>query len=149
MNRWASFINRRRWLVLAASVFFVLLAGGLGAGVAEKLITGGYIDQSSASAQADRELADRFGAGTPNLVLLASTTGSVDAADARNAGLDLTSRLLGEPGVADVQSYWAAAGNPALQAALISTDGDQALILARVDGTESEAKEHVEALHDR
>jgi RND superfamily putative drug exporter len=149
MNRWASFINRRRWIVLAVSVVLIVLAGALGAKVSDKLITGGYIDQSSASAQADRELADRFGAGTPNLVLLASSSGSVDAADARQAGLDLTRRLRSEANVSEVQSYWAADGNPAMQAALRSTAGDQALILARVGGTESQAKKHVKQLHDR
>ncbi len=151
MNRWASLVHRRRWTVVAVSVVFVALAGLLGAHVSDRLITGGYVDQGSASAQADRELAARFGAGTPNLVLLAGTDGSgtVDAADARRAGLDLTRRLSAEADVTEVQSYWAAAGDPEARAALTSESGDKALILARVGGTESEAKEHVERLHDR
>jgi RND superfamily putative drug exporter len=136
-------------MVIAVSVVFIVLAGAAGAKVSDKLITGGYIDQSSASAQADRELANRFGAGTPNLVLLASSSGSVDSADARRAGLDVTRRLRSEASISEVQSYWAADGNPSLQAALKSRAGDQALILARVSGTESQAKERVEQLQDR
>ena len=96
MNRWADFVNRRRWVVVAASLIFIALAGALGAKVSDRLLTGGYIDQGSPSAQAERQLANRFGAGTPNLVLLASTSGSVDATDARRAGLDLTRRLTRE-----------------------------------------------------
>ncbi|MEA5455184.1 MMPL family transporter [Sinomonas sp. JGH33] len=149
MIRWGSFIVRRRWAVLAVSLLFVIIAGVLGAKVSDKLITGGYIDQSSASAEADRELADRFAGGTPNLILLADSSGSVDSETARQAGTALTEKLRAEPNVTEVQSYWAAQGNPELQAGLKSRNGQEALILARVGGTESEAKKQVKAMADR
>jgi RND superfamily putative drug exporter len=148
MKGWASFVFRRRRFVLAAVGLFVILAGALGAGVGEKLITGGYIDQSSRSAQADRELEQRFGAGTPNLVLLATGPGSVDSPEAAAAGADLTARLRQQAGVSDVQSYWSTA-DPTLKAALRSEDGRQALVLGRVAGDEQQAKERIDTLHDR
>lgn len=149
MNGWASFVFRRRRAVLVAVGIFVVLAGALGAGAADRLITGGYIDQTSASAQADRELEERFGAGTPNLILLATAAGSsVDAPDAVAAGQELTQRLEQEAHVSDVQSYWDVT-DPTLKSALLSEDGSEALVLARVAGTETEAKERVDAVQKR
>ncbi|MPZ28228.1 MAG: MMPL family transporter [Micromonosporaceae bacterium] len=145
MPSWATVVARHRWRIIVGAVLFMAIAGALGANVAEHLRSGGYVDQESSSARADRELAERFGAGSPNLVLLADAGDSVDTDTARAAGVELTARLRAEPHVEYVRSYWDTEGNPELR----NERGDKALLLVRLSGDETEAKERAEALRPR
>ena len=88
---------------------------------------------------------ETFGAGSPNLVLLVrATSGSVDDPATQAAGAALTKELSEEPGVAGVASYWTLQAPP-----LKSTRGDQALVLARLTGTEDDVRRTIEELAPR
>ena len=89
-------IRRRRWVWVGA-VLFVVVAGGLGSGVASHLSSGGFADPAAESSKAAEALAKSFGQTNPNLVMvLTAKTGSVDDPANAEAGAALNARLSGE-----------------------------------------------------
>ena len=135
-------VRRRRW-ILIGTLLFVLLAGALGGNVASLLSSGGFDDPNAESTAADQALDEVFGSGTPNLVLLVTAKkGSVDDAAAARFGAELTERLADEEGVEQAVSYWTLGSPPPLR----SNAGDQALVLARVSGTQDEILETTDKL---
>ncbi|MEP7055875.1 MAG: MMPL family transporter [Actinomycetota bacterium] len=129
----ARFVVRRRVAVLLLALVAIAGAGAYGGGVATKLSSGGFDDPASQSVAARALLTERFGAGEPNVVLLVTAKrGAVDGTAATMAGSALTEALRKEPGVATAVSYWSL-GRPA---PLRSNDGRQALVLARIAGTD-------------
>ncbi|HEY6707591.1 MAG TPA: MMPL family transporter [Actinomycetota bacterium] len=142
LERLARFLLRRRWAVLAATLVVVVAAGAVGGSAITRLKSGGFDDPDAESTRAARVLADEFGAGDPNLVLLVTAKGGqVDDPAVAAAGEALTRRLAAEPDLAQVVSYWAT-GAPALK----STDGSQALVLGRITGDEEGLDERAAAL---
>ncbi|MFI9118347.1 MMPL family transporter [Streptomyces bikiniensis] len=125
---------RRRMPVFLVIAALSLAAALFGAGAADDLSSGGYTASGSESARAERILTERFGAGSPNMVLLASDDRPADDAAAAGAGRELTRRIGSLDGVGYATSYWTS-GDPALR----SEDGRSALILVRLSGDESEA----------
>jgi RND superfamily putative drug exporter len=143
MERLGRFTVRRRRWILGGALFFVVLAGALGGNVAQRLSSGGFDDPSSESSRAQAVLNDTFHTGSPNLVLLVTARhGSVDDAAIAREGMDLTSQLAAERGVADVASYWSLGGAPSLK----STDGSRALVLARITGSDDTVRDRVKVL---
>jgi RND superfamily putative drug exporter len=137
---------RRRRAVLVLTALFFVAAAVLGSGVFDKLSTGGFQDPEAESTMAADLLDERFGQGDPNLVLLVTPDGGVvDDPAAVGAGTALTDRLAGEDAVASAVSYWSLGSPPPLR----SEDGDEALVLAFVDGDEDEVEEAVADLTDR
>ena len=135
----------RRRLVLVLTVVFLALAGALGGSVAGELSGGGFQDPKAQSERAARALDSQFHTGASNLLLLvrtpATATGlAVDAA--RTGGQALTTRLRSEPGVTDVASYWSTGGATQLR----SRDGRDALVLARVTGTDAQQADRTKEL---
>ncbi|WP_218586449.1 MMPL family transporter [Nocardia cyriacigeorgica] len=124
----------RHRLTLAAVGLITLLAALAGAGVTDRLSTGGYVDDSFESVRADAILADRFGAGSPNLILVAEAEGGVGSAAATAAGRALTQRLAERPEVVYALSYWTL--GDAAEPPLRSPDGSVALVLVRLAGDE-------------
>ncbi|MGI5242701.1 MMPL family transporter [Dactylosporangium sp. CA-139066] len=144
LYRYGSFMHRHARLVLIVALLFIVGAGVAGAGVFGRLQSGGFDDPASESSTAQRLIDERFG-GSPNLVLLAHAAGgSVDSPDAAGAGRDLAAALAKEDGVHDVVSYWGT-GAPELR----SGDGADALVLAHVDGDDTQRRERAQALIDR
>ena len=134
------FVFRRRWFVLVATVAFLAISALTGLSVFDRLQSGGFEDPTSESARATAILEERFGAGSPDLVLLVSAAGEgVDSPAATQRGTDLTEQITAEPGVEQVLSYWNApqegGGDPGLR----STDGDKALVLVRLAGDEQQS----------
>nr|MBA2419243.1 MMPL family transporter [Nocardioidaceae bacterium] len=134
------FVFRRRWFVLVATVAFLAISALTGLSVFDRLQSGGFEDPTSESARATAILEERFGAGSPDLVLLVSAAGEgVDSPAATQSGTDLTEQIAAEPGVEQVLSYWNApqegGGDPGLR----STDGDKALVLVRLAGDEQQS----------
>ncbi len=131
---------RRRKLILVVAAIVFAGAGAFGGGVAEHLSSGGFDDPASESFRADAALLDTFDAGTPNLLLLVTAeAGTVDDPAVAAAGVALTERLAAEEHVTNVASYWTLDNAPPLR----SADGDRALVLARIDGTQDEVNERV------
>lgn len=141
-------ILNARW-VIVASVLLVALAGGFGSGVISKLDGGGFDDPASDSSRAARELAGTFGYQVPNLTLLvrAPSGDTVDTPSVVAAATAVLTRLKAEPGVTVQGAYWTAAG--AVKSSLRGTDGNQALVLAHLDGDENHIDDRIAALGPR
>lgn len=138
-----TFARRRAWLVLALAGVLTALLAVAGSGTAGRLASGGYTATGTESARAGDLLADRFGAGNPDLVLLVRAPGGVDTAQARAEGVRLTRELLGSSGVASVHSYWTdGAQDPALRA----KDGRAALVAVDLAGADRDAARTAAAL---
>jgi RND superfamily putative drug exporter len=130
--------------VLLATLAFLAVAAFFGGTVAANLSAGGFDDPDAEAVEASRLLEQELGGGAPNLVLLVTAPGSVDDPAAAAAGTRLAERLAAEPGVVQVTSYWTTGADP-----LRNEDGDQALVLARITGSEDEQIERVEELGAR
>jgi RND superfamily putative drug exporter len=124
--------------VLLFALAFLVVAGVVGGGVAANLSAGGFEDPAAESAKATRVLEEQFGAGAPNLLLLVTAPAGVDDPAVAEPGRQVTERLAAEPGVVQVQSYWTT-GAPSLR----GENGDKALVLGRLTGTEDEQIERV------
>ena len=143
LERMAAAVVRRRVVVLVATVFALVFAGALGGGVQEHLSAGGFDDPASESFKADELLLHRFQGGQPNLVLLVTAKdGTVDTNQLRQQGMALTQRLEAEEHVIGAVSYWSLGGAPPLR----SRDGKQALVLARIEGTQDEVNDRIEVI---
>jgi RND superfamily putative drug exporter len=140
LGRLAPVLVARRRLVLVLAVVFLALAGGLGGGVAKHLSAGGFDDPNSESERAARALESTFHTGASNFLLLVTTPAGVDEAQA--PGTALTSKLAAEGGITDVVSYWTAGNEPTLR----SKDATQALVLARLTGSQDDRVKKAEAL---
>jgi RND superfamily putative drug exporter len=132
-TRIGRFTVRRRRLVLALTVLFVLAAGAGGAGAFGALEDEGFDDPASESSRASRFLQEEIGADDPEMVLLveadSADVADVDDPEVAAAGTELTEALAGEPGVASAVSYWSLGGAPELR----STDATSALVVVDVD----------------
>jgi RND superfamily putative drug exporter len=136
---------RRRRLILALTVLFVVGAGAVGSRVFTSLSEGGFEDPSSESYQARQFLEKELGGGDPDLVLvLDALGGDVDAPAVEAAARGLTTELEADDHVAEVVSYWSLGQAPLLR----DKQGDSALVLVDVDGTEEEVNDAAAAIVD-
>ncbi|MFI9719188.1 MMPL family transporter [Streptomyces sp. NPDC052396] len=137
--------TRRRALRALLLLALVALAAGLGGrGVGERLAPGGWTPAGAESTRADALLADRFHAGQPQLLLLATAKGSLDAPEAERAGRELTARLTADPHIAWVRGYW-----PRHPAELRARDGHSAVVAVRFTGDERAVRAASKAVTDR
>ena len=136
-------VVRRRRSVLVLSLLVLVASAVVGAGVFARLSTGGFEDPDGESTRAADVLAEEFGTGAPDLVLVATATDAddptdgavaVDAPEVRAAGVALTEALAATDGLDDVGSYWSLGEPPPLR----SDDGSRALALLRVPGDEDD-----------
>jgi putative drug exporter of the RND superfamily len=136
--------------VVAVALVLLITALAYGGQVADRLSGGGFWSASSESKHAAALLSQRFHAGKPNLVILATDTRgrSIDDPDAVAAGRSITQKLAATPGVDAVMSYW----GPGTSELLRSRDGSRALILAHIKGDELDvnkvAKHLIETFRD-
>ena len=140
LTRLAPVLVARRRLVLVLAFVFLALAGGLGGGVAKELSAGGFADPQQQSELAAAELDHTFHTGASNFLLLVKTPAGVD--QAAGPGATLTARLAQHKGVTDVVSYWGAGRAETLR----SKDSSQALVLARLTGSQDDAVKTAKAL---
>jgi RND superfamily putative drug exporter len=132
--RLGSAIVTRARLVLAVALVAVAICAVLGAGVFGRLLSNGFDDPASGSSQA-KVLLDRHFGGEPDMIFLVhARSGTVDGAAASGSGEQLTQRLAADPRLSGVTSYWSSHA-----AGLRSTDGTDALILAKVVGDDTQA----------
>jgi putative drug exporter of the RND superfamily len=134
LDRLARLAVARPKAVLAATLVLMVAAFVYGSGISERLSGGGFYSVSSESQRAAALAEQRFHAGKPNLVILATTTDgqSVDDPDAVATGQALTQQLAATPGITAVSSYWGSGKSGLLR----GDDGTKALILAHVEGNE-------------
>jgi RND superfamily putative drug exporter len=142
MVRFTRFVIRFRVLILVVAAGFVVLGGIGGRDVASHLRGGTSVPAIGESAEALDRAATQFGIEPPNLVILATAdTGQISDPENTQAGVALTERIAAEDGVVDVYSYWTTSSP-----SLLSTDGTQALVIARVTGEPEAAIEQAVAL---
>ena len=142
LERLGGAVFRRRWAVLAVTGLLLVAAALFGTGVFGAVKSGGFTDPAAQASKADRLLAERFGAGDANLVLIVTAVGgTVDEPAVATAGQALTDRLAADPQIAYAASYWTLGGAPPLR----STSGSRALVLARIAGDDTDA---IDWLHD-
>jgi RND superfamily putative drug exporter len=147
LERLGGTMVRRRWVVLAATAVLVVGAALFGSGVFGAVQSGGFTDPGAPSSQAERLLAERFGAGDANLVLVVTASsingrgGTVDDPAVAAAGRALTDRLAADAQIAYAASYWTLDGAPPLR----SKTGNRALVLARIAGDDTAA---IDWLHE-
>jgi RND superfamily putative drug exporter len=144
LYRYGAFIHRHARLVLIISALALIAAAVVGVGAFGKLKSGGFDDPAADSTKAQKLVDERFG-GDSNLVLLVhAKSGTVDDQAVAQSGQALTGALSGEPNVRNVASYWSLK-LPALK----STDGADAMVLAHIDGDDTQVRDRAETLIDR
>ncbi len=146
LTRLANFTVRRRRWVLSFTVVFLLVAIALGTGAFGVLKAGGFDDPSSESVRAAELLEEHFGGGEPNVVLVLTAEGrDVDESALASDGAALAERLDAVEAVEQVLSYWSLGNAPSLR----SSDGDTALVLARVVGDETFVEEQLAIIDEQ
>jgi putative drug exporter of the RND superfamily len=145
LNRLGRVAVHRARSILILAVIGLVAAGFFGGSVFTKLSSGGFNDPNAESVRGTEAMTELFGSGNPNLVLLVTAKdGSVDDSQvAREAG-GLVQALEKEDHVEQVVSYWTLGSPPPLR----SEQGHQALILARIAGTDDEVNDRVEPIAD-
>lgn len=142
-ERIAELAIRRARLVLVVAVAGLALMGAMGAGAFGKMLGGGYDDPASASSRAQKVVEERFG-GETNLILLVTVPeGGVDDPAVQRDGRALVADLAEEQALGNVISYWDTGSAP-----LRSEDGREALVLAHVEGDDTEQSENAESVID-
>lgn len=145
MRRLGGFVLRRRRHVLVVAALLIPVAAFVGGSAEKHLSSGGFLAGGAESTVATEALLEHFDRGQPNLVLLVTAReGTVDRRPAREAGTALTTELAAEPSVEQAESYWSLGAPP-----LRSVDGRQALVLARIPGTDDEVVEQTAELAPR
>jgi RND superfamily putative drug exporter len=134
LDRLARLTVSRPKTVVVAALVLLIAAAAYGSHVADRLAGGGFLSAASESSRAEELLSQRFHAGKPNVVILATDTRgrSIDEPEAVAAGQLITQRLVDTPDVDAVMSYWSAGKSKSL----LSRDGSRALIVAHIEGDE-------------
>jgi RND superfamily putative drug exporter len=91
-------------------------------------------------------LADKFGQGGVQLLILVSAPDGFDSPHAKSVGGEIVDRLHRSPHVASVSSPWTSP--PAEARALVSRDNDSGLIVAGITGSESDQQTYAKQLSD-
>ncbi|MGW0941108.1 MMPL family transporter [Streptomyces sp. NPDC002623] len=147
MKNMVGFSHFRARTVLAVAALCVLLSGLVAVLTSDRLMAGGMYPPSAASVRAERILGAKFGAGSPDVLLLVEPRDSkqpVNAPDVATAGQELTGTVRRAAPVHYVSSFWG--GDPAMRAAMRARDGRSAVIAVKYRGDEKEVSEAVARL---
>ncbi|MEV0929572.1 MMPL family transporter [Streptomyces phaeochromogenes] len=137
-------VRRSRAVLIGVLLTFLGLAA-YGAGAQNDLDLARWSSPGTESVRAGDVLREEFGTGNPNLALLVTARdGDVDSASTRDAARALAQEVEGLPLVTDVTSYW-----DSDSLALRATDGRRALVLVRLEGSATEAREQLATLSPR
>ncbi|WP_280260812.1 MMPL family transporter [Nocardia abscessus] len=139
LTRIARFTTRSPRTVLAAALAIALLCGVFGATAPAHLKSGGFTSNNAESAQVNQLIADNFAGAAPNFVLLVGSAAGADDPATRAAGVRLADALKTRADVQGVQSYWTTP--QPLANALRSTDGKSALVVAYLEGDETQIQQ--------
>jgi putative drug exporter of the RND superfamily len=133
--------------IIAVAALGMVAAGILGVPVVKSLSASGFQDPNSESAKATQLLADKFGQGDVQLLIIVSAPDGFDSPSARATGTDIVGQLRGSPHVASVTSAWTVP--PPAATDLISRDRKSALIIAGITGGEINEQTYAKTLSDR
>nr|WP_246461109.1 MMPL family transporter [Nocardia transvalensis] len=142
LTRFAELASRAPRAVLACAFAVLVVTGVYGLPASLQLPAAGYDVPDSQSDRADQALEREFGAGGYTIVFTVRTPAGVDSPAARQRGDAIAAALGSSPHIRNVMSYWTA---PApLNGSFRGTDGDVALVAARIAGNDREATERAE-----
>src|SRR6476620_10803295 len=133
--------------VIAFAVLMTVALGIFGIPVAKSLSASGFQDPTSGSARAAQFLTDKFRQGDVQLLIVVSTPDGIDSAPARAAGNDIVDQLRSSPHIAQVTSPGPAP--PPAAADLVSRDRTSGLIVAGINGDESQQQKLANELSDQ
>ncbi|MFF9052750.1 MMPL family transporter [Streptomyces erythrochromogenes] len=137
LQRWGRVTADRSRLVVWAGVVLAVLGLVLAAGTMNRLVLSRFETPGSESVTTRAFLEKEFEAGTPSVLLMVTAKqGTVDGDAVAGEGRALERELAGQDGVAEVFSYWSRGNSPVMR----GNDGKQALIIARMAGTVTEAR---------
>ncbi|MGY1948539.1 MMPL family transporter [Nocardia asiatica] len=139
LTRIARFTTRSPRAVLAAAFVIALLCGIFGATAPAHLKSGGFTSDDAESARVTQLIADNFAGAAPNFVLLVDSDAGADDPATKAAGIGLADALKARGDVQGVQSYWTTP--QPLANALRSSDGKSALVVAYIDGDETQVQQ--------
>lgn len=145
--RIAQFAQRRARAVLVVAGLAAVLCYGIGWSAPMHLKTGGFQDPGSESTWVDNYLEEHFPGAAPNVVLLLTAPGGIDAPAAGTVGEQLTGELAANSDLQGVQSYWNVATE--VRPALRSSDRNSAVIIAYARGDDTEAPKVAAKLADK
>ncbi|GAA1917607.1 MMPL family transporter [Streptomyces durmitorensis] len=142
LTRLGRFVVRRSRAVLIGVVLAFLGLGAYGAGAQADLDLARWDAPGTESVRAADILREEYGTGNPNLALLVTARdGDVDSPRTTAAARQLAAEVRDILGVTDVSAYWTGK-SPALRA----SDGERALILARLEGSATDTRERLATL---
>jgi RND superfamily putative drug exporter len=124
------FAVRRKKIAVISFVISILVAGGIGAQVFNRLDSGGYSIASSDSYKVYTYITDVLKESDPAIVVMVDAATSVDDPTIAARAIALEKKMGAEEGVSKTLSYWSAGGAPSLK----SSDGNAAYILIYGDG---------------
>ena len=127
----ARFAKRRAAGVLVLACLAACCAVWVLLGVDSRPSSESWTPPTAESLRADEFLASRFTTGEPHLVLVATSSGSVDDPRATRAGQKLLEALAADPRTEWVRGYW-----PLRLSEFRTADGRRALVLVRFRGDE-------------
>lgn len=143
LHRIAELCLKRARALLLLTLVAVVAMGALGFGAFGKLQAGGFEDPDAPSSKAQKIIDDEFG-GDSNLILHVRADNGLDSPAAEKAGRELTAGVRDSAHVANVVSYWDSGSTN-----LTSKDGNQALLLAHIDGDSTEQGEYAKEIIDK
>ena len=133
--------------IIAVAALAMVAVAIFGVPVAKNLSASGLQDPNSESAKATQLLADKFGQGNVQLLIVVFARDGFDSSAARATGTDIVDQLRRSPHVGSVTSAWTAP--PPAAAELVSRDGRSGLIVAGITGGESKAQTYAKTLSDQ
>ncbi|WP_225799010.1 MMPL family transporter [Streptomyces sp. NK15101] len=137
LHRLGSGIAGRPRLVIWIGVALAVVGLVLAAGAMDRLVLSRFESPSSESVDTRTALEKQFDTGTPSVLLLVTAKqGRVDSPAVERAGRALEKELAAQDGVAETASFWSRGDSPVMR----SEDFGQALVIARMAGTVTEAR---------
>jgi putative drug exporter of the RND superfamily len=133
--------------MIAIALLVMVGTAVFGIPVSKSLSAGGFQDPASESSQATQLLTGKFNQGDMQLIFTLTSQQGAKSQAARAVGSEIVEQLRRSPYVAAVISTWTA--TPATSAALVSEDGNTGMIVAGINGGESDAWKHAEVLADQ
>jgi trehalose monomycolate/heme transporter len=135
LERWGSVVAARRRLILVAAILLALLGAWWGTGVFNSLVTGGFEDPGSSSAQANAQISRSLGSQSPDVIALYSSPAvTAQSPGFRDRVEAEARRLRALPGVASVASAYD--GTPGL----VSRDGHATYLVIRLKALDDSGK---------
>lgn len=133
--------------VLAATLLIMAVAAVIAAPGPHRFSTGGFADPNAESTKATLLMVEKFHLGDVQLILLVRAPEPVDTPAARKFVEELVAQLRGANHVAAVTSPWDSPDPVA--AGVISRDKRSALIVAGIEGGETQSAVYAAGLADR